>query len=127
MLYVHWPSSSSQTGDDIHVHWKGAAEIVLASCTSWLDTNGFKQPLTADKVRLKFWPFPFLQVKQILTHSVITETDYNLLCSFTLMTSGSLSSWCKRGCRLVYSCGCQGTSNDPFDGLLHLNQGLRVA
>ncbi|KAJ8500023.1 hypothetical protein OPV22_010575 [Ensete ventricosum] len=39
-----------QTGDDIHVHWKGAAEIVLASCTSWLDTNGSKQPLTADKV-----------------------------------------------------------------------------
>ncbi|CAD5181887.1 unnamed protein product [Musa acuminata subsp. malaccensis] len=39
-----------QAGDDIHVHWKGAAEIVLASCTSWLDANGSKQPLTANKV-----------------------------------------------------------------------------
>ncbi|XP_065042561.1 calcium-transporting ATPase 5, plasma membrane-type-like [Musa acuminata AAA Group] len=38
-----------QGGDDIHVHWKGAAEIVLASCTSWLDADGFKQPLTSDK------------------------------------------------------------------------------
>ncbi|XP_064949550.1 calcium-transporting ATPase 5, plasma membrane-type-like [Musa acuminata AAA Group] len=39
-----------QGGDDIHVHWKGAAEIVLASCTSWLDADGFKQPLTSDKL-----------------------------------------------------------------------------
>ncbi|KAJ8499066.1 hypothetical protein OPV22_009618 [Ensete ventricosum] len=38
-----------QGGDDIHVHWKGAAEIVLASCTSWLDADGSKQPLTSDK------------------------------------------------------------------------------
>ncbi|KAJ0984186.1 hypothetical protein J5N97_002542 [Dioscorea zingiberensis] len=27
-------------GSDVHVHWKGAAEIVLASCTSWLDADG---------------------------------------------------------------------------------------
>ncbi|WOK95006.1 calcium-transporting ATPase 8, plasma membrane-type-like [Canna indica] len=38
-----------QSGDDIHVHWKGAAEIVLAACTSWVDADGSKKTLTPDK------------------------------------------------------------------------------
>lgn len=29
----------------MHVHWKGAAEIVLASCSSWLDANGLVQTI----------------------------------------------------------------------------------
>ncbi|XP_058113638.1 calcium-transporting ATPase 5, plasma membrane-type-like [Magnolia sinica] len=33
----------------VHIHWKGAAEIVLASCTSWLDLNGSVQLLDQDK------------------------------------------------------------------------------
>ncbi|XP_020109417.1 calcium-transporting ATPase 8, plasma membrane-type-like isoform X2 [Ananas comosus] len=36
-------------GSEVHVHWKGAAEIVLAACTSWLDADGQKQPMTSDK------------------------------------------------------------------------------
>ncbi|BAS77262.1 Os02g0176700 [Oryza sativa Japonica Group] len=34
---------------DIHVHWKGAAEIVLALCTNWLDVNGISHEMTPDK------------------------------------------------------------------------------
>ncbi|CDP12667.1 unnamed protein product [Coffea canephora] len=30
---------------DIHVHWKGAAEIVLASCTAYMDENDGIQPI----------------------------------------------------------------------------------
>ncbi|XP_065006132.1 calcium-transporting ATPase 5, plasma membrane-type-like isoform X2 [Musa acuminata AAA Group] len=37
-----------QAGSEVHVHWKGAAEIVLASCTSWLDTDGSKKPMTSE-------------------------------------------------------------------------------
>ncbi|RWW52083.1 hypothetical protein BHE74_00041521, partial [Ensete ventricosum] len=35
-------------GSEVHVHWKGAAEIILASCTSWLDTDGSKKPMTSE-------------------------------------------------------------------------------
>ncbi|GMH16066.1 hypothetical protein Nepgr_017907 [Nepenthes gracilis] len=28
------------TNSDVHIHWKGAAEMVLASCTHFLDTDG---------------------------------------------------------------------------------------
>ncbi|TVU32810.1 hypothetical protein EJB05_24568, partial [Eragrostis curvula] len=37
-------------GDSVvHVHWKGAAEIVLALCTSWLDVDGSAHEMTTDK------------------------------------------------------------------------------
>ncbi|MCO5568855.1 hypothetical protein L7F22_022556 [Adiantum nelumboides] len=35
----------------VHVHWKGAAEIVLEDCDTMLDADGFVQPLTASKRR----------------------------------------------------------------------------
>jgi Ca2+-transporting ATPase len=31
------------------VHWKGAAEIVLALCTNWLDVDGSIHKMTPDK------------------------------------------------------------------------------
>lgn len=34
---------------DVHVHWKGAAEIVLALCTNWLDVDGSAHEMTPDK------------------------------------------------------------------------------
>ncbi|XP_066321307.1 calcium-transporting ATPase 5, plasma membrane-type-like isoform X2 [Miscanthus floridulus] len=34
---------------DVHVHWKGAAEIVLSLCTSWLDVDGSTHEMTPDK------------------------------------------------------------------------------
>ncbi|KAG1326882.1 putative Calcium-transporting ATPase 5, plasma membrane-type [Cocos nucifera] len=37
-------------GSEVHVHWKGAAEIVLATCSHWLDADGSAQPMTSDKV-----------------------------------------------------------------------------
>lgn len=40
-----------QSMSEVHVHWKGAAELILASCTSWLDADGLPQELTSDKVR----------------------------------------------------------------------------
>ncbi|CAL5025576.1 unnamed protein product [Urochloa decumbens] len=37
-------------GPEVHIHWKGAAEIILESCTSWLDTDGSKHSMTPEKV-----------------------------------------------------------------------------
>uniref|UniRef100_A0ACD5V6V2 Uncharacterized protein n=2 Tax=Avena sativa TaxID=4498 RepID=A0ACD5V6V2_AVESA len=34
---------------DVHVHWKGAAEIVLALCTNWLDVDGSTHEMTPDE------------------------------------------------------------------------------
>ncbi|XP_062223931.1 calcium-transporting ATPase 5, plasma membrane-type-like isoform X2 [Phragmites australis] len=34
---------------DVHIHWKGAAEVVLALCTSWLDVDGSTHEMTPDK------------------------------------------------------------------------------
>ncbi|CAI0410438.1 unnamed protein product [Linum tenue] len=37
------------TDNSIHIHWKGAAEIVLASCSGYLDLNGCVQSIDNDK------------------------------------------------------------------------------
>ncbi|XP_021895915.1 calcium-transporting ATPase 9, plasma membrane-type-like isoform X2 [Carica papaya] len=34
---------------EVHIHWKGAAEIVLALCTHYLDSNGHRQPIDEEK------------------------------------------------------------------------------
>ncbi|XP_050220475.1 calcium-transporting ATPase 8, plasma membrane-type-like [Mercurialis annua] len=34
---------------EVHIHWKGAAEIVLASCTAYMDQNGEVVPLDDEK------------------------------------------------------------------------------
>ncbi|XP_044486506.1 calcium-transporting ATPase 9, plasma membrane-type isoform X3 [Mangifera indica] len=34
---------------EVHIHWKGAAEIVLASCTTYLDSNGHLQSIKEDE------------------------------------------------------------------------------
>ncbi|KAL6629084.1 hypothetical protein ACP70R_028849 [Stipagrostis hirtigluma subsp. patula] len=34
---------------DVHLHWKGAAEIILALCTRWLDLDGSSHEMTTDK------------------------------------------------------------------------------
>uniref|UniRef100_M8B293 Calcium-transporting ATPase n=1 Tax=Aegilops tauschii TaxID=37682 RepID=M8B293_AEGTA len=40
-----------QVGDsEVHVYWKGAAELILESCTSWIDKDGSKQSMTPEKV-----------------------------------------------------------------------------
>nr|XP_011467548.1 PREDICTED: calcium-transporting ATPase 9, plasma membrane-type [Fragaria vesca subsp. vesca] len=41
------------TDSKVHIHWKGAAEIVLASCTGYLDSNGCLQDITQDKEFLR--------------------------------------------------------------------------
>lgn len=38
---------------EFHIHWKGAAEIVLASCSRYLDTTGCLQSMDEDKVFFK--------------------------------------------------------------------------
>ncbi|CAD6344121.1 unnamed protein product [Miscanthus lutarioriparius] len=37
-------------GSEVHIHWKGAAEIILDSCTCWVDTDGSKHSMTPEKV-----------------------------------------------------------------------------
>ncbi|KAK9281132.1 hypothetical protein L1049_004025 [Liquidambar formosana] len=39
-----------QADSQVHIHWKGAAEIVLALCTGYLDSNGCLQSFDEDKV-----------------------------------------------------------------------------
>ncbi|RLN09743.1 calcium-transporting ATPase 8, plasma membrane-type-like [Panicum miliaceum] len=39
-----------ESDSDVHVHWKGAAEIVLALCTSWIGADGLIHEMTPDKV-----------------------------------------------------------------------------
>ncbi|KAK9945222.1 hypothetical protein M0R45_010747 [Rubus argutus] len=34
--------------NSIHVHWKGAAEMIVATCSSYYDTNGAANPLDVD-------------------------------------------------------------------------------
>ncbi|KAL9459926.1 hypothetical protein AB3S75_003181 [Citrus x aurantiifolia] len=34
---------------EVHVHWKGAAEMILASCTKYLDTGGHLQSIDGDE------------------------------------------------------------------------------
>ncbi|RID74130.1 hypothetical protein BRARA_B01245 [Brassica rapa] len=36
---------------EVHVHWKGASEIVLASCRSYIDEDGNVAPMTEDKAQ----------------------------------------------------------------------------
>lgn len=38
-----------KSNSQVHVHWKGAAEIILGSCTGYLDANGGVQPISMDK------------------------------------------------------------------------------
>ncbi|KAM1016509.1 hypothetical protein ACFX13_046937 [Malus domestica] len=38
-----------QADSKVHIHWKGAAEIVLASCTEYLDSDGCSQNIEDDK------------------------------------------------------------------------------
>ncbi|EEE68995.1 calcium-transporting ATPase 5, plasma membrane-type-like isoform X1 [Oryza sativa Japonica Group] len=38
-----------QSDAGVHVHWKGAAELVLSSCKSWLALDGSVQPMSAEK------------------------------------------------------------------------------
>ena len=39
-----------QPDSEVHIHWKGAAEIVLASCTRYIDMDGNFIPMDEDKV-----------------------------------------------------------------------------
>ncbi|KAJ4792077.1 Calcium-transporting ATPase [Rhynchospora pubera] len=37
-------------GSEVHLHWKGAAEIVLSCCTNWFDSGGSTKPMTPEKM-----------------------------------------------------------------------------
>jgi len=39
-----------QANSDVHIHWKGAAELVLGSCTQFLDTDGSIRSINDEKV-----------------------------------------------------------------------------
>ncbi|KAL5727531.1 P-type Ca(2+) transporter [Ranunculus cassubicifolius] len=40
-----------QPNSEVHIHWKGAAEIVLAQCTSFLGADGIVQQMDEDKAK----------------------------------------------------------------------------
>jgi len=35
---------------EVHIHWKGAAEIILGLCKTWIDSSGSVQEMTPNKV-----------------------------------------------------------------------------
>ncbi|KAL2932906.1 Calcium-transporting ATPase 9 plasma membrane-type [Bienertia sinuspersici] len=41
------------SNSDVHIHWKGAAEMVLASCTQFLDADGSVKPINNEKSYFK--------------------------------------------------------------------------
>lgn len=45
IIWMLWQSDS-----EVHVHWKGAAEIVLACCTSYIDKDDNVVPLDENEV-----------------------------------------------------------------------------
>ncbi|CAA6670351.1 unnamed protein product [Spirodela intermedia] len=47
-------TSSMQAGSGVNIHWKGAAEIVLSSCTGWLEKDGSVKPMDDDRVDIHF-------------------------------------------------------------------------
>ena len=38
-----------ETDDTVHVHWKGAAEMILAMCSNYIDSNGTRKPLGEER------------------------------------------------------------------------------
>ncbi|GAB4838302.1 Calcium-transporting ATPase 10, plasma membrane-type [Ancistrocladus abbreviatus] len=49
----------------VHVHWKGAAEIVLASCTHYVDENDHISPLDEHKMIFFKWSIEEMAVKSL--------------------------------------------------------------
>ncbi|PPR89631.1 hypothetical protein GOBAR_AA31059 [Gossypium barbadense] len=43
------PGLVDRSDAEVHIHWKGAAEIVLAACSGYLDSNGCLQSMNEDK------------------------------------------------------------------------------
>lgn len=37
-----------QTDSQVHLHWKGAAEVILASCSQFMDADGSLQSIDED-------------------------------------------------------------------------------
>lgn len=44
-----------QNDSEVNIHWKGAAEIVLASCSRFVDLCGEQQPIDGEKVHILFY------------------------------------------------------------------------
>ena len=42
-----------KTNSTVHVHWKGAAEIILAMCSNYIDNNGIEKSLDEDRSKLE--------------------------------------------------------------------------
>ncbi|KAK9232639.1 hypothetical protein WN943_022887 [Citrus x changshan-huyou] len=48
-LQQPWQLGLALINSEVHVHWKGAAEMILASCTKYLDTDGQLQSIDGDE------------------------------------------------------------------------------
>ena len=38
-MHCNYYNGDLQSNSEVHIHWKGAAEIVLACCTRYFDAN----------------------------------------------------------------------------------------
>ncbi|TKY62412.1 Calcium-transporting ATPase 12 [Spatholobus suberectus] len=43
----------NETNNTVHVHWKGAAEIILAMCSNYIDNNGIEKSLDEERSKLE--------------------------------------------------------------------------
>ncbi|KAK7285291.1 hypothetical protein RJT34_20057 [Clitoria ternatea] len=43
----------NNTNNKVHVHWKGAAEIILAMCSNYIDSNGIEKSLDEERSKLE--------------------------------------------------------------------------
>lgn len=87
LLFSLWQSDS-----EVHIHWKGAAELVLASCSGYLDSNGCKQPINEDKV----WDYVYSHtqmharklLKDCLGKKIVRGTSFSFVTHLNTDTLG---------------------------------------
>ncbi|XP_058106722.1 calcium-transporting ATPase 12, plasma membrane-type-like [Magnolia sinica] len=93
----------------VHVHWKGAAEMILAMCSSYYDSNGIVKSMQEEKIK-------FTQIIEGMTanslrciafaHKQIVEDDAGVAKklpeeSLTLLGIVGLQDPCRPGVRLA--------------------------
>lgn len=62
LLYLYLQSDT-----EVHIHWKGAAELLLASCRSWLSVDGSVKPMNSIKVNMHpTCPFLVILISKVL-------------------------------------------------------------
>ncbi|KAA3489445.1 calcium-transporting ATPase 9, plasma membrane-type isoform X2 [Gossypium australe] len=63
-----------QADSEVRIHWKGAAEIVLTSCSGYIDSNGCLQSINEDKIDYCFMKTmckPITKFRPFRVHAIL--------------------------------------------------------